>query len=581
MAEELELPRIIVAARMDRDRASAERVLESLQAAFGRQVVPMQLPIGKEKSLSGVVDLVNMKAYTYEMGGSGKGKEGPIPAELAEEAKKAHEALVELVAEGKDELMEEFFEKGTIPEDHLIAAIHEAIREDRLFPVLYTSGLGNIGTDHLLDFIADYAPTAAERDTEKGAPTPNNGEPPLRKVADSAPASLYVFKTANDPFAGRITFFKVFSGVVKNEAALQNFTRSTAEKLSHLSVIQGKTPIQVPELHAGDIGVVAKLRETLTGDTLGDKSSPIQYPNLQLPEPAITFAIEPKTRADEDKLSNGIHKLMEEDFMLRFFRDPQTKEFLIAGTGQQHIEIVVAKLKKRYHTEVVLKAPKVPYRETIRGRADVQGRHKKQTGGHGQYGDCKIKMEPLPRGANFEFVNDIFGGAIPKNYIPAVEKGIIEAAQRGYLAGFPVVDFRVILYDGSYHDVDSNELSFKLAGRIAFKKGMEQAKPTLLEPIMQVEITVPDEFAGSIMGDLNSRRGRIQGMDNKGGNTVVKAEVPMAEMLTYGLDLTSMTQGRGSFQMEMAHYDVVPAQIQEKIVTAAKAARGVEVEEEA
>ena len=581
MAEELELPRIIVASRMDRDRASAERVLESLQAAFGRQVVPMQLPIGKEKSLSGVVDLVNMKAYTYEMGGTGKGKEGPIPAELAEEAKKAHEALVELVAEGKDELMEEFFEKGTIPEDHLIAAIHEAIREDRLFPVLYTSGLGNIGTDHLLDFIADYAPTAAERGTVKGAPTPNNGEPPLRKVADSAPASLYVFKTANDPFAGRITFFKVFSGVVKNEAALQNFTRSTAEKLSHLSVIQGKTPIQVPELHAGDIGVVAKLRETLTGDTLGDKSSPIQYPNLQLPEPAITFAIEPKTRADEDKLSNGIHKLMEEDFMLRFFRDPQTKEFLIAGTGQQHIEIVVAKLKKRYHTEVVLKAPKVPYRETIRGRADVQGRHKKQTGGHGQYGDCKIKMEPLPRGGNFEFVNDIFGGAIPKNYIPAVEKGIIEAAQRGYLAGFPVVDFRVILYDGSYHDVDSNELSFKLAGRIAFKKGMEQAKPTLLEPIMQVEITVPDEFAGSIMGDLNSRRGRIQGMDNKGGNTVVKAEVPMAEMLTYGLDLTSMTQGRGSFQMEMAHYDVVPAQIQEKIVTAAKAARGVEVEEEA
>jgi elongation factor G len=271
---------------------------------------------------------------------------------------------------------------------------------------------------------------------------------------------------------------------------------------------------------------------------------------------------------------------MEEDSMLRFFRDPQTKEFLIAGTGQQHIEIVVSKLKKRYHTEVVLKAPKVPYRETIRGRADVQGRHKKQTGGHGQYGDCKIKMEPLPRGGQFEFVNDIFGGAIPKNFIPAVEKGILEAAERGYLAGYPVVDFKVVLYDGSYHDVDSNELSFKLAGRIAFKKAMEQAKPTLLEPIMHVEITVPDEFAGSIMGDLNSRRGRIQGMDNKGGNTVVKSEVPMAEMLSYGPDLTSMTQGRGSFQMEMSHYDIVPAPIQEKIVTAAKAARAGVVEEE-
>jgi elongation factor G len=336
----------------------------------------------------------------------------------------------------------------------------------------------------------------------------------------------------------------------------------------------------VTELHAGDIGAVAKLRDTLTADTLGDKAHAIQYPGITLPEPAITFAIEPKTRADEDKLSSGIHKLMEEDLMLRFFRDPQTKEFLIAGTGQQHIEVIVSKLKKRYHAEVNLKAPKVPYRETIRGRADVQGRHKKQSGGHGQYGDCKIKMEPLPRGANFEFVNDIFGGAIPKNYIPAVEKGIVEAAQRGYLAGFPVVDFRVTLYDGSYHDVDSNELSFKTAGRIAFKKAMEQAKPTLLEPIMHVEITIPDEFAGSIMGDLNSRRGRIQGMDNKAGNTVVKAEVPMSEMLTYGTDLTSMTQGRGSFSMEMAHYDIVPAQQQEKIVSAAKAARAGIVEEE-
>ena len=579
-AAEFDLPRIIVASRMDRDRAAKDRVLESLQAAFGRQVIPVQLPIGKEKGLTGVIDLVTMKAYTYDMGGSGKGKEGPIPPDMADEAKRAHEALVEMVAEGKDELMEEFFEKGTIPEDHLIAAIHEAIREDRLFPVLFSSGLGNIGTDRLLDFISVYAPTAEERHAIQGAPTPNNGEPPTRKVSDGEPVSAYVFKTANDPFAGRITFLKVFSGVLKTDATLQNFTRNSSEKLSHLSVIEGKTPAQVTELHAGDIGVVAKLRDTLTGDTLGDKAAPIQYPNIKLPEPAITFAIEPKTRADEDKLANGIHKLMEEDSMLRFFRDPQTKEFLIAGTGQQHIEIIVSKLKKRYHTEVVLKSPKVPYRETIRGRADVQGRHKKQTGGHGQYGDCKIKMEPLPRGGQFEFVNDIFGGAIPKNYIPAVEKGIIEAAERGYLAGFPVVDFKVVLYDGSYHDVDSNELSFKLAGRIAFKKAMEQAKPTLLEPIMHVEITVPDEFAGAIMGDLNSRRGRIQGMDNKGGNTVVKAEVPMSEMLSYGPDLTSMTQGRGSFQMEMSRYDIVPAPIQEKIVTAAKAARGQQVEEE-
>ena len=580
-ADEIELPRVIVVSRMDRDRANYETALESLRSAFGRQVTPVQIPIGSEKSLKGVVDLVNMKAYTYELGGNGKGKEGPIPAELEAVCKDAHEKLVELIAEGKDELMQEYFDKGTIIEEHLVPALHEAIRDDKIFPVIFASGLGNIGTDHLLDFVVDYCPTAAEHREVHSAPDASgNGHSAERKVADNQPTSLFVFKTANDPFSGRITYFKVFSGVVKNDATFQNFTRNTSEKLSHLSTPQGKNLVPVPELHAGDIGAVAKLRDTLTGDTLGDKANPILYAPVVLPEPAITFAIEPKSRNDEDKLSNGLHKLMEEDPMVRFFRDAQTKEFLIAGTGQQHIEVIVSKLKKRYHTEVNLKAPKVPYRETIRGKADVQGRHKKQSGGHGQYGDCKIKMEPLERGKQFEFVNDIFGGSIPKNFIPAVEKGIIEAAARGYLAGFPMVDFRVILYDGSYHDVDSNELSFKMAGRIAFKKAMEQAKPALLEPIMHVEITIPDEFAGSIMGDLNSRRGRIQGMDNKAGKTIVKAEVPMAEMLTYGADLTSMTQGRGSFNMEMSHYDFVPSMLQEKIVTQAKAERGEVKEEE-
>ena len=578
--EEYKMPRVIVASRMDRERADADRVLESVQNAFGRNVIPLELPIGKEKSLSGVIDLVRMKAYTYELGGNGKGKEGDIPANLKEAAQAAHEKLVELVAEGDDALMEKFFEAGTLSEEDLVPALHNAIREDKIFPVLFASGLGNVSADRLMDFIVEFTPTAIEHDAVRGEVTSGNGEPPARKESDTEPVSLYVFKTVSDPFAGRISYFKVFSGVLKNDATLVNYARGTQEKLSRISVMQGKEAVPVTELHAGDIGAVAKLKDTLTGDTLGDKSAPIQYPHVKLPEPAITFAIEPKSRADEDKLGPGIHKLMEEDAMLRFFRDPQTKEFLIAGTGQQHIEVTVSKLKKRYHTEVNLKAPKVPYRETIRGRADVQGRHKKQTGGHGQYGDCKIKMEPLPRGSEFEFVNDIFGGAIPKNFIPAVEKGIKDAAARGYLAGYPVVDFKVVLYDGSYHDVDSNDLSFQMAGRIAFKKAMEQAKPTLLEPIMVVEITVPDEFAGSIMGDLNSRRGRIQGMDNKGGNTVVKAEVPMAEMLSYGNELTSMTQGRGSFSMEMDHYDVVPAMIQEKVVEKAKAARGEVTEDE-
>jgi elongation factor G len=579
---DIDLPRMIVVNRMDRDRADANRVLESLTNAFGRAVTPLQLPIGSEKSLSGVIDLVRMKAYTYEMGGNGKGKEGPIPANMADVAKEAHEKLVELVAEGKDELMEEYFEKGTIPEEDLVPALHEAIREDKLFPVLFTSGLGNVGVDELMDFIVDYTPAASEHHAITGQPAGGNGEPAVRKGTDSEPASVFVFKTMSDAFAGRISYFKVFSGVLKNDASLQNYNRNIQEKFAHISLIQGKQAVPIQELHAGDIGAVAKLRETLTGDTLGDKASPIRYPAVQLPEPAITFAIEPKSRADEDKLGVGLHKLMEEDAMLRFFRDPQTKEFLIAGTGQQHIEVVVSKMKKRYHAEVVLKAPKVPYRETIRGKADVQGRHKKQTGGHGQYGDCKIKMEPLPRGSEveFEFVNDIFGGAIPRNYIPAVEKGIKDAAARGYLAGYPVVNFRVSLYDGSYHDVDSNDLSFQMAGRIAFRKAMEAAKPTLLEPIMHVEITIPDEFAGTIMGDLNSRRGRIQGMDNKAGNTIVKAEAPMAEMLTYGADLTSMTQGRGSFSMEMHHYDTVPQQLQDKIIEKAKAERGEVKEDE-
>ena len=420
--EEINLPRMIVVSRMDRERADASRVLESLTNAFGRAVTPLQLPIGSEKSLSGIVDLVRMKAYTYEMGGNGKGKEGPIPASVADAAKAAHETLVELVAEGKDELMEEFFETGTIPEEHLVPALHEAIREDKLFPVLFTSGLGNIGVDELMDFIVDYTPAATEHHAITGW-TADGKEQSERKGTDNEPASVYVFKTVSDAFAGRISYFKVFSGVLKNDASLQNYNRNTLEKFAHISLIQGKTAVPINEIHAGDIGAVAKLRETLTGDTLGDKASPIRYPAVKLPEPAITFAIEPKSRADEDKLGVGLHKLMEEDAMLRFFRDPQTKEFLIAGTGQQHIEVVVSKMRKRYHAEVVLKAPKVPYRETIRGKADVQGRHKKQTGGHGQYGDCKIKMEPLPRGAEFEFVNDIFGGAIPRNFIPAVEKG--------------------------------------------------------------------------------------------------------------------------------------------------------------
>jgi len=590
-AEEAGVPRIVVVNQMDHPKAGGggglSALMEDLVDRWGRQCVPVQLPISDAQGFHGVVDLITMDAFYYTPGGDGRGKvTTEIPASVAADAKARHEALVELVAEGKDELMEEYFEKGTIPEEHLIAALHEAIRDDRIFPVLFSSGLANMANDHLLDFLKTYAPSPLERApfAVKTPVEPGKEEDPdaavlaARKVADSEPVGLVVFKTMTDPFSGRVTFFKVISGVVKNDATLENYTRRSQEKLSHLSVMQGRKAIEVPELHAGDLGAVAKLRDTLTGDTLGQKGAEVQVEVPDFPEPAMTYAIEPKSRADEDKLAPAIHKLMEEDRLIRFFRDPMTNEFLIAGAGQPHIETIVSRLKKRYHAEVTLKAPKVPYRESIRGKAEAQGRHKKQTGGHGQFGDCKIRMEPLPRGGGFQFGNEVFGGAVPRNFIPAIEKGIVESAARGYLAGYPVVDFKATVYDGSYHDVDSNEMSFKMAGRIAFRKCMEACKPCLLEPVMKVEIEAPDEFAGALMGDLNGRRGRVGGMESKGRTTVINAQVPMAEMLTYGTILTSMTQGKGSYRMEMDHYDIVPQLVAEKILANAK--RPVEEEEE-
>src|SRR6202167_3798437 len=597
-AEEANVPRIVLVNQMDHPKAGGggglSALIDDLQDRWGRSCVPVQLPISDAQGFHGVVDLVTMEAYSYTPGGDGRGKvSAEIPAPLVADAKARHEALVELVAEGKDELMEEYFEKGTIPEDHLIAALHEAIREDRIFPVLFSSGLANMALDHLLDFIKVYCPSPVERApmpvrvpslaavasaAEDTAEAAEDASRTFRRVADNEPAAMMVFKTMTDPFSGRITFFKVISGVIKNDATVENYTRRGQERLSHLSVMQGRKAVEVAELHAGDLGAVAKLRETLTGDTLGAKGAEIQVDLLPLPEPAMTYAIEPKSRADEDKLAPAIHKLMEEDLLIRFFRDPMTNEFLIAGAGQPHIEAIVSRLKKRYHAEVTLKAPKVPYRETIRGKAEAHGRHKKQSGGHGQFGDCKVRLEPMPRGGGFEFASEVFGGAIPRNFIPAIEKGIVESAARGYLAGYPVVDFKVIVYDGSYHDVDSNELSFKKAGRLAFRKAMEQAKPCLLEPVMKVAIERPDEFAGALMGDLNGRRGRVQGMESKGRTTVINAEVPMSEMLAYGTQLTSMTQGKGSYHMEVAHYDIVPQLVADKILANAK--RPVDDEEE-
>lgn len=577
-AREFELPTAFLINKLDKERANFDERLSQLQEVFGREAVAVQMPIGSEKDFRGVIDLICMRAYLFEPNGKGIGKMTEIPSELQARAQELHEAIVEMVAEEDEELMEEFFSAGTVCAENLTAGLREAVHSCKLYPVLCASAYLNIGTSEVLATLGDYMPSPAQRPARTLS---IQGQEAERPMSDDQPPAVFVFKTLADIFAGRISCFKVMSGTVKNDQTLFNQQTSAAERFSHLSCLTGKTLTEVPELHAGDIGAVSKLKDTLTGHTLSEKNAGVIYPPVKLPEPQIAFAIAANSRQDEDRMGAAIARILEEDPCLRFYRDPQTQQFLLAGSGQQHVEIVVSKLARRYGVNVTLKEPQVPYRETIRGFADVQGRHKKQTGGHGQFGDCKIKMEPLERGQEFEFVNAIFGGAIPKTYIPAVEKGILEAAAQGYLAGFPVVDFKVTLYDGSYHDVDSSEMAFKLAGRKAFKAAMATAKPALLEPIMNVQITAPQEYAGDIMGDLNSRRGRVAGMEMKGSSQVINASVPMSEMLTYQNALTSITQGRANFTMEFDHYDFMPQMEAEKVIAKAKAARtGVEEEEE-
>jgi elongation factor G len=577
-AEEAGLPRLVVVNRLDRERASLERTLKSIHGALSRTVIPVQLPIGEEKAFRGVVDLVALKAYVFLPDGTGKFSESAVPAEMADETKAAREALIEMVAEADESLMEKFFEAGTLSQEQLVQGLRSATASGKVFPLLCTSAALNIGVQPLLDAIVGYVPSPAERPLKMINSKTN--EEIERPFADNGPASAFVWKTIADPFAGRITMFRVMSGVFKSDSTVHNKTRDASERLGHVVLLQGKNQSNVPELRAGDLGAVPKLKDTLTNDTLGDKGDPVVFPALKFPEPVLSYAIEPKSRGDEDKISTSMHRLEEEDPSIRYSRDPQTNELLLSGQGQLHIEVTVAKLKRRFGVDVNLKPPRIPYRETIKAATEAHGRHKKQTGGHGQFGDCKIKVEPLPRGTDFEFVDDIFGGAIPRQFIPAVEKGIQETRVRGYLAGYPMVDFRVTVFDGSYHDVDSNELSFKMAGRLAFRDAMTRARPTILEPIMNVEVYAPSDFAGDLMGDLNGRRGRIGGMDTRGATTIIKAQVPMSEMLTYEQHLTSATGGRGSYHMEFSHYEEVPTPLQAKIIAASKAERGAEVEAE-
>ncbi len=576
-ADDMGLPRLVVVNRLDRERASLERSLASLREACSRTVIPIQLPIGEERAFKGVVDLVTKKAYVFATDGTGKASEAPVPGDMTAAVDAARESLIEMVAEADEKLMEKFFEAGTLTDEELVQGLRSATITSKLFPLVCTSALLNIGVPQCLDAIVACLPAPADRPYVGQG---KDGSAVSRPADEKAPPAVFVWKTIADPFAGRITMFRVVSGSLKADSNTHNKTRDAAERLGHLLLLQGKTQTTVPEIKAGDLGAVAKLKDTLTNDTLGEKNDPVIYPAITFPEPVLSYAIEPKSRGDEDKISTSMHRLEEEDPSIRYSRDPQTKELLLSGQGQLHIEVTVAKLKRRFGVDVNLKPPRIPYRETIKSSTEAHGRHKKQTGGHGQFGDCKIKVEPLARGADFEFVDDIFGGSIPRQFVPAVEKGIQDARTRGYLAGYPMVDFRVTVFDGSYHDVDSNELSFKLAGSLAFKDAMTRARPTILEPIMNVEVYAPSDFAGDLMGDLNGRRGRIGGMDTRGATTIIKAQVPMSEMLTYEQHLTSATGGRGSYHMEYSHYDEVPSHLQTKIIAAAKAERaGVEVEE--
>jgi len=577
MLQEFGLPRLIVVNKMDRENASFKRSVEDLQQFFGRQAVPVQLPIGEAKDFAGVVDLVEKKAFVFEKDESGKVTEGAVPADLAGEVERMNKMLVEMVAESDERLMEVYFEKGELSAGEFRDGLKKAILGHQIYPVFAASATANMGIQPFLDGILAYLPSPAERPAVKVKV--DNAETGL-EASPEAPFCALVFKTISDVYTGRISLMRVFSGRVNPDGAVTNSSRGADEKLSGLFFLQGKEQIAAGQAKAGDIVATAKLKATVTGDTLCAKGADIVFPPIKFPEPSISFAIEPKSRADEDRISQATHRITDEDPTVRIERDADTGQLLISGNGELHVRIITDRLKKRFNVDVDLKPPKISYKETIRGRADVQGRHKKQTGGRGQFGDVWIKMEPLPRGGDFEFEDKIFGGAIPRNFIPSVEKGILDARKKGVLAGYPVVDFKVTLYDGSYHEVDSSDIAFKIAASKAFKKAMKEAKPTILEPIMNVEIYTPEAYMGDIMGNLNGRRGKVQGMEPKGTMRVLKAQVPLAEMLDFEPTLTSITGGRGSFLMEFSHYEEVPSQVQQKIVAEAVKEGRVKPEEE-
>ena len=554
--------------KMDRERADFDRAIGEMESTLGANPVLTQLPIGKEASFEGVVDLLTMKACIYSKDGTGNFEEKDIPDQLKGQADEYREKLVEAAAESEDELVEKYLEEGDLTDEEILKGLRTGVVTGDILPVFCGSATLNIGVRKLLDGIQNMMPSPGDRGLITGVDA--KGNETERKVSTDEPFSAFVYKTMADPFAGKLTLFKIISGSLKADTGFLNSTRDTKERFGNVFILNGKKQESVPVVSAGQLAAVAKLKETKTGDTLSDDSAPFVLPNIELPAPALSYAIVPKSKGDEEKVSAALTRLMEEDPSMKTSREEETRESIISGMGQLHLEVTVERLKEKFGVEVDMKVPKVPYKETIKRSTKLQSRYKKQSGGRGQYGDVWLEIEPLSRGSDFEFVNKIVGGVVPRQYIPAVEKGVREAMAEGVLAGYPVTDLKVTLYDGSYHAVDSSEMAFKIAASMGFKKGFLDARPILLEPIVNLNVSVPEDFMGAVIGDLNSRRGKVVGMDPGEGEQIVNAQVPMAEVLTYAPDLRSMTEGRGSFSLSFSHYEETPGHLAEKIVEAAK-----------
>jgi len=564
VADEFSLPRMIFINKMDRERADFFKVLDGINTIFEKKATPCYLPIGAEESFRGLVDLINMKALIFG-DAKDKPKKEEIPGDLLETAQSYRETMVEDIAECDEALMDKYLEEGELSTDELMEGLRKGVNSGDIIPVMCGSAVKSIGTTTLIDLLVGGMPSPVDRGTVTGSKLDSDDEEE-RTPDESTPFSGLVFKTFADPYAGKLTLFRVYSGTLSSDNTFYNVTKKLTERPGNLFYLEGKNQKPAEKLIPGDIATMAKLKETATGNTLCDEKNPLLYNPVESVNAVVSYAVEPKSKGDEEKIVSSLNRLIEEDPSLRIRRDDETKETILSGVGQVHIDVTVERLKRKFGVEMNLKKPKVPYKETIKAKTNIQGKYKKQSGGRGQYGDAWLDIEPLERGGGFEFVDKIVGGVVPRQYIPAVEKGIVECMEEGIIAGYPVVDVKVSIVDGSYHTVDSSEMAFKIAGSMGFKKGFMLCQPTLLEPLVTIYIEVPDDYTGDIMGDMSSRRGRVLGMDKKGRNSLIKAQVPLAEILDYAPDITSMTSGRGTYYYEFSHYEEVPANLQEKVI---------------